>query len=466
MDYALLPPEVNSARMYAGPGVGPMLTAAAAWGTLATELYSAAALYNSVISELTAGPWLGPSSASMTAAAARYAAWLSATAAQAEQAAAQAEAAAAAYETAFVSTVPPSVVAANRSLLMALVATNVLGQNTPAIAATEAQYAEMWAQDVAVMYGYAGSSASATALTPFTPPAPIANPGGVSGQAAAVAGAGGGSAATTTQTVLSHLPSAVPTALQGLASPLQAAPAATPPASGLTALLQSLDLASFPGNAGAGLAAADLGATSGAWGSASDADAKIMAEQGEITSTHELITGTLSELTGMEGRIMDRFDQLGAVRSAVSAGMGEAASIGGLSVPMSWATAIPAVHPVAVASPTPGLSVAPEAFADSQGSLFGELAVASMAGRAIGGTVSPGRRERVRPAGEPAASPGAAATHEPAQPPKTSPGVPGRGITAEVRERVELLRELAALRDSGILTDEEFSEEKRRLFGH
>lgn len=33
------------------------------------------------------------------------------------------------------------------------VATNILGQNTPAIAATETQYAEMWAQDAAAMYG-------------------------------------------------------------------------------------------------------------------------------------------------------------------------------------------------------------------------------------------------------------------------------------------------------------------------
>ena len=60
-------------------------------------------------------------------------------------------------------TVPPPVIAANRSLLAALVATNFFGQNTPAIAATEIQYAEMWAQDAVAMYGYAASSASATA---------------------------------------------------------------------------------------------------------------------------------------------------------------------------------------------------------------------------------------------------------------------------------------------------------------
>ena len=60
MDFAILPPEINSGRMYAGPGSGPMLAAAAAWDGLATELQSEAASYASVISGLTAGPWLGP----------------------------------------------------------------------------------------------------------------------------------------------------------------------------------------------------------------------------------------------------------------------------------------------------------------------------------------------------------------------------------------------------------------------
>jgi PPE-repeat protein len=64
----------------------------------------------------------------------------------------------AAYEAAFAMTVPPPVIAANRALLMALIATNFFGQKTPAIMATEAQYTEMWAQDAAAMFGYAGAS--------------------------------------------------------------------------------------------------------------------------------------------------------------------------------------------------------------------------------------------------------------------------------------------------------------------
>ncbi|MBV8290260.1 MAG: PPE family protein, partial [Mycobacterium sp.] len=125
MDFGSYPPEINSGRMYAGPGSAPMLTAAEAWDGLAAELHSAANSYQSVVSGLTAGPWLGSSSASMAAAAASYVSWLNATTAQAEETAAQAKAAAAAYQTAFASTVPPPMVAANRAQLMTLVATNL-----------------------------------------------------------------------------------------------------------------------------------------------------------------------------------------------------------------------------------------------------------------------------------------------------------------------------------------------------
>ncbi|EUA35460.1 PPE family protein [Mycobacterium xenopi 3993] len=219
MDFGLFPPEINSARMYSGPGAGPMLAAAAAWNALAAELRSTAASYGSVISALTSGGWQGPASVSMAAAAAPYVAWMDTTAGQAEQTAMQATAAAGAYEAAFAATVPPPVIAANRAQLAALVATNFLGQNTPAIAATEAHYAEMWAQDAAAMYGYAGASAAATQLTPFSVPAQNTNPGALAAQSAAVSQATGSVAGTSTQSTLAQLTSAVPTALQNLASP-------------------------------------------------------------------------------------------------------------------------------------------------------------------------------------------------------------------------------------------------------
>lgn len=186
LDFAALPPEVNSARLYSGPGSGPLLAAAAAWNTLAAEIRSAATDYDSVLRELATAGWYGPSSASMLAAAVPYLTWLNTTAAQAEQTGTQANAAATAFEAAFSMTVPPPVIAANRALLLNLVATNVFGQNTPAIAATEAQYMEMWAQDAAAMNGYALASSSATQMTPFTSPQTNTTPEGVTEQNQAV----------------------------------------------------------------------------------------------------------------------------------------------------------------------------------------------------------------------------------------------------------------------------------------
>src|SRR6202034_3793922 len=132
------------------------------------------------------------------------------SAAQAAQPSAHAYAAAAAYEAAFAMTVPPPVIAANRALLAALIATNFFGQNTPAIAATEALYAEMWAQDAAAMYSYAAASATASQVTPFVAPAQTANQDGVNNQADAVAKAAAapaGQAATVAQNAISAAPS-------------------------------------------------------------------------------------------------------------------------------------------------------------------------------------------------------------------------------------------------------------------
>jgi PPE-repeat protein len=223
MDYGALPPEINSTRMYLGPGSAPMLAAAAAWDGLAAELSSTAAFYQSVIGGLVSEGWLGPASASMVAAVTPYMTWLALTGVSAEQTAIQAAAGAAAYQAAFAMTVPPPVVAANRAQLSALVATNFLGQNSPAIAVTEAQYAEMWAQDAAAMYGYAASSAAASQLPSFTQAPQTTDPAGQAGQATAVAQVGGTAAASGTQETLSQLTSTVPTALQSLSSPLAVA---------------------------------------------------------------------------------------------------------------------------------------------------------------------------------------------------------------------------------------------------
>ncbi len=78
-------------------------------------------------------------------------------------------------------------VAENRTELMILIATNLLGQNTPAIAVNEAEYGEMWAQDAAAMFGYAATAATATAtLLPFEEAPEMTSAGGLLEQAVAV----------------------------------------------------------------------------------------------------------------------------------------------------------------------------------------------------------------------------------------------------------------------------------------
>lgn len=146
-----------------------MLEAAAAWGSLADELQVAASSFSSVTAGLASGAWQGPASAAMSAVAAPYASWLSAAAAQAAGTAGRASSAAAAvFEAAQAAIVHPAMVAANRNELGALVISNLFGQNAPAIAATEAVYEQLWAQDVAAMAGYhAGVSAIAQQLAPW-----------------------------------------------------------------------------------------------------------------------------------------------------------------------------------------------------------------------------------------------------------------------------------------------------------
>src|SRR6185437_4617718 len=132
MEWTFLPPEINSARMYTGPGLASLLAAAGSWDALSAELASTAESYESVLAGLDL-QWRGPASESMAYSAARYMGWLQATAEQTKQTAMQARTAAAAYEQAYAMTVPPPVIAANRTLLKALVATNIVGQNTAAI---------------------------------------------------------------------------------------------------------------------------------------------------------------------------------------------------------------------------------------------------------------------------------------------------------------------------------------------
>ena len=381
MDFGALTPEINSGCMYSGPGCGSMLAAAAAWDGLADDLHSTAGSYQSVIGNLTGAAWLGPSSASMAAAVAPYIEWMTTTAALCEQTATNARAAAAAYEAAFAMTVPPPMIAANRALLMSLIATNIIGQNTPAIAATEAVYGEMWAQDAGAMYEYAGASAAASALPPFTSPPPTTNPAGVAGQVAAVAHASATSAGTGTQTIMStgsQLFSAVPNALQGLAMPLSAA-------AQLLSLLSPVNLT---------VASASTAITStGMAGSYAGLGYAVHYDP-QAASKMDAILERLEAVPGAGALASSGSADLGAGSGAapvLSAGLGRASSIGALSVPPSWAAATLPIRQVVAAWPNTLPGATPMVQAASQENLLNEMLLATMALRRIGGPAPQGR---------------------------------------------------------------------------
>jgi len=334
-----------------------------------------------VVANLTGGPWMGPASASMAAGATPYVAWLNTTAAQAEQTAAQARGAATAYETARAITVPPPLIAANRSLVMSLIATNVLGQNTPAIAATEALYAQMWAQDATAMYGYAGASAVASQLTPFTAPQPSTSPGGLAAQTAAAAQATSTSAAANTQATLSQAMSAVPTALQGLASPLSSTSALSSVNSSLTSLSPALSMTSSVGWISSALLSNlnQLKSLMPALSAASTAASGTGLTGGLASGlTAGLGHGALAP-AGWAGTG-------GAGSAAASAGLGRAASIGALSVPPTWAAPTAAIGH-ATALPGSSLTTAATGTANGPG-LLGAAPLAGMARRAADGAAS------------------------------------------------------------------------------
>ncbi|MEB3064810.1 MULTISPECIES: PPE family protein [Mycolicibacter] len=340
MDFGALPPEINSARMYAGTGPGSLLSSATAWQELAGELNSAATSYRSVVEGLTSGAWMGPSALAMAAAAGPYATWLGATGAQAQQAAAQLTAAVGAYETAYAATVPPSLIAANRSLQATLVATNILGQNTAVIAATEAEYLEMWAQDAAAMYGYAAASAAATQVTPFSSPPQTTDPSGQVSQAFSAAHSAASTTGTDTETLMSQGPqliSTTPSALQALATPTPdpSTGASASSLSSLSSLSMPLRMAMMPmsmlmrmfmtGANGAKGATAGLAAAG-----AAAAPAAVAGTAGSVT------------LTGFTGG------------TAATAGLGRGAAIGALSVPPAWTGMGVATTPAATALPVTG----------------------------------------------------------------------------------------------------------------
>jgi PPE-SVP subfamily C-terminal region/Short C-terminal domain len=289
-------------------------------------------------------------------------------------------------------------------------------------------------------------------LAPFLPPPRNTNSSGPAGQAAAVAQATG-TPAGNVQSALSGAPqamSAVPAALNSLAAtPAQAGP---------------LDLINLLGSLSGIFVDPELSATGLAADTALGTTALPYDVGGFYVGVHtdDIVSGWAG-IQSWPGTALAPPTPFPVITnlaggSAMSAGLGEAKTIGALSVPPSWTAETTMIRPLAVALPAASAGTAAEASAGSMGPLVGQMALAGMAGRAMAGTGGagggPGRRERI---GVPTTS--AKKTDDAAPPPESQAGGPLVSIAAE-------LRELASLRDAGILTDEEFTEQKKRLLAH
>lgn len=321
--FLFFPPEINSALMFGGAGSGSLFTAASAWDGLAADLAGAAASFDSVISDVTGAAWRGPASASMTAAATPYVQWLNAAAGQAEAAAAQARAAATAFETARATTVPTPAVVANRTRLLALIATNFLGQNTPAIAMTEAEYVEMWLQDVAAMLGYHSQAVSvASTLPSFSAP-----PGSLAGLANLVT--------TPLTDLVPQVAGAVSTAGTTFASQVQSAVAAISPAlSPVSSLVSSAPVSTLSSAAQVGMYPA----------SALMSPMMMLTQSaGQEAPALAGATNLASEAPNVAGASVPGWQPVTALGVlGVSAALGNAHLVGAISVPSTWQGSMPA----------------------------------------------------------------------------------------------------------------------------
>jgi PPE-repeat protein len=385
MSFSLIPPEINSALMYQGAGSGPLLEAATAWDGLAADLEATATQYQTAITNLTTGTWLGPSSAHMASAAEPYIAWLQSTAAEAAQTGAQAKAAAGAYQTAYVSMVPPPVITANRAELTALVSNNFLGQNTGAIAQNEAEYLDMWIQDALGMDTYNLNSTGASAALPTQTAAPLATSG-----SNALAAAAAAPADSTTDSLIVGILNAVAALFGGPASgtgsltgladfstwlpSVVGAIAANP-----TAALLPVQATYYMGMLGSTPARMFMSSGGGSGGGASST---ALASMGDslLDNVSKLVDGKAATvMTGVGGQL----SKWGAgIQAGIQAQMANAMHAGGLSVPHGWHTGVPDVSRAAPLLPTNSVA-SPSMTTGLPTSPFSQGLMGALAGRGM-----------------------------------------------------------------------------------
>ncbi len=383
-DFAAQPPELISAKIYSGPGAESLQAAAAAWDGLSTDLQSTAANFQSVISGLISGDWTGPSSEAAAAAAAPYVSWLSTTAGQAEQTAGQARAAASAYETALAGTVSPAEIAANRTQLLSLLQANIFGQYNAAIAALEAEYAQFWAQDVAAITGYAGSSqAATTGLGSFTEAPQTTNDSGQATQAAATTAASAAAAPTDLESVLEQFEATATNFLN------QVTAVNTDYTKFFTTALGTIpggsQLATTWTNAYSFISGAGSQAT---WTNVINSSSSMGISQWKNFFVYQPWNHGVG-LGSLNGGLSSPGGHLGGLGArAATAALGSAQTVGKLSVPPSWAGATPAIRLAASSLPDGAFAATAAPTMDIPLSALNQASLGSLAGGALGSPAS------------------------------------------------------------------------------
>lgn len=382
MSFSIFPPEINSGLIYTGPGSSPLLEAAAAWTNLSAEMMTAATSTHSVVANLDS-TWTGIGSSAATSSVAPYVAWLEQASANAAQNAALASQAAALFEAARSASVPPAVIAANRAMLMALISTNFFGQNTPAIQATEHTYEVMWATDGAAMDTYSSSAQannnllqtqsapvnSAQATTPGSAEGtpvpgdggtPVVNPGyDLSTVGGILNTLGLGNAGITDETLLATQVSSLMSPINTMSMPAMMAARILP--------MLLMQMARMGAMGGTGALA---GQTAGASGAGT-----LMTQIGDFVN---------DKLQGAVGVLAGHFS---SATNAISAKLGQAASMGALKVPQAWSMAADGMVRAAPVLPATTVSAPIQTMSASSGmpgGPFGSALMGAMAGRGMG----------------------------------------------------------------------------------
>lgn len=387
--FEFYPPEINSLLITLGPGSAPLLEASEAWAGLTQELETAATGFGSTLAGLTGG-WHGPSSATVQAKLEPHVAWLHETAAKTAALAAQAAAHVGFFEQARSSMVPLEAVIANRTLCMQLIASNILGQNTPAIMACEALYDIMWADDVMVMSTFDASSKAEQPQAMFrTASAPADALAGVDAEGV------GNQVAGVIETVTTPLKGP----LEALGSFMAPINEVLDPLQGLPLLgpFVGLDLASASGLSNASelvnvpmrLGSAPMsmlmsltraGGTSGSGLGNLTGGLANGATNPLLDAISEMVNGKLQTMTsGLTNQLSNWGSQIG---QQVSAQLANASRVGGLSVPDGAIQTITRALPVPPATTVPAV---PTVQAGMPGGPFAQAMMGALAGRGFGG---------------------------------------------------------------------------------